>query len=64
MEHNYKISFNRKGTTKLDEVCYCKDLSPAKAVEYCMNNFHISFSQITEVCEVFDLRKIYENIYI
>lgn len=58
MEHEYKISFNRG--TKLDELCYCKCSSPAKAVEYCMNIFHISFSQIAEVCEMFDLATIKE----
>lgn len=58
MKHNYKVSFNRG--TKLDEVCYCKCWLPYEAIEYCMNNFHISFLQITEVCEVFDLKIIKE----
>lgn len=58
MKHKYKVSFNRG--TKLDEVCYCECWLPDRAVEYCMDNFHISFSQITEVCEVFDLKMIKE----
>ena len=61
MEHEYKVSFNRG--TKLDEVCYYKCdtlLTPANAVAYCMNEFDINFSQITEVCEVFDLAAIKE----
>lgn len=58
MKHKYKISFNRG--TKLDEVCYFECWLPERAVEYCMDNFHISFSQITEVCEVFDLETIKE----
>lgn len=59
MEHEYKISFNRG--TKLDEICFHKCSSPAKAIEYCMNNFHISFSQIIEICEVFNLTTIKET---
>lgn len=59
MKHEYKVSFNRG--TKLDEICYCKCLTPANAVAHCMNEFNISFSQITEVCEVFDLEVIKET---
>lgn len=58
MKHNYKVSFNRG--TKLDEVCYYEGWLPHRAVEYCMDNFHINFSQITEVCEVFNLKIIKE----
>ena len=57
-KHKYKVSFNRG--TRLDEVCYCECWFPFRAVEYCMDNFHISFSQITEVCEMFDLEIIKE----
>ena len=58
-KHDYKVSFNRG--TKVDEVCYYKCVLPYEAVEYCMGNFNVSFSQITEVCEVFDLKVIKET---
>lgn len=54
--HRYKIQFNRG--TRLDEAFFVNANSPVEATKQCIARFKITFSQVTEICEVFDLETI------